>query len=109
MPVLNVIGKHLLSAVGHRPVGLRWKIVAVGFDARIDVLGVGLGKRFAVHIHDLIHDVDVVSGHANHALDEVLADVHGIAEHNHVAAFRLGVGQQMLTDRISRRVRQLVY
>src|SRR4029079_5944539 len=86
LAVLNVAGEHLLRPVGHRPVGLRWKIIAVGLNPWIGVLGVGVRKGPAIDIHHLVHDAYAISGHANHALDEVLANVHGIAEHDDVAA-----------------------
>ena len=53
--------------------------------------------------------MNVVAGHAHHALDVVLLDVHRIAEHDDVAALGLGVGQQMLADGAGWRVGQLVH
>ncbi len=69
---------------------------------------VRLVERLAVDENPLVHQLDVIARHADAALHVIHGDERGMAEDDDVAALHVFVGQQMLAQRVRRRIGQLV-
>ncbi len=84
------------------------EIVAVTVDVAGLVVGVGLVDGMAVEDELFVGQVDAIAGDADGALDEGLADIHGIAEDDDVAAVDVAIGEQEARGGAGRRVGELI-
>ena len=108
--VHDVVFEHFRGSRPQRHIGRRGgEIVAVEIGVGGGVEGVGLVDGLAVEDEPLVHEVDVVAGHADGALDVILLDIERVAEHDDVAAPHVAIRQQVAGNRPRRRVDQLVH
>ncbi len=108
LAALDVVLEHGLSPFVLGKIRLAGEIVAIGIDVFRLMDLVWLLQLVAVEEHVLVLETDMVARDSHHALHEGLLDVDGIAEYDDVPAFHVLVGENILADRPSRRVGQLV-
>src|SRR6185312_8755518 len=109
LSVHHVVQKHVRGAAVDGNVRLAREIVPVRVDVIRLVIGVRLVQANAVQVHLLVDDANAVAGHADATLDESLTDIDGIAEHDDVAAFYVGIRQKILAHGAVWSERQLIH